>query len=209
MRKELKKAADKLRQKLQSLEEQIIDKQNKHTIEKNSWETQRIQFSTTINKLEEQLSRLTSTKKSKKEIEAAWEKERTEMNTHIVNLEAFIKDLQSQLSQRNQSVTQAGDQYGLNEKVQSLFGENEFLKNRIRELEIMLEEMEQVKRFLYDVKEAYETDRLEWDLAKEEFRYQLELKENLWVDCNMRLTKIVEAVSRMFLNNIFVGCCKK
>ena len=44
MRKELKKAADKLRQKLQSLEEQIMDKQNKHTIEKNNWETQRLQF---------------------------------------------------------------------------------------------------------------------------------------------------------------------
>ena len=43
MRRELKKAADKLRQKLQSLEEQIIDKQNKHTIERNGWETQRLQ----------------------------------------------------------------------------------------------------------------------------------------------------------------------
>lgn len=51
MRKELKKAADKLRQKLQSLEEQIIDKQNKHTIEKNSWETQRIQFTQVNNKV--------------------------------------------------------------------------------------------------------------------------------------------------------------
>ncbi len=202
MRKELKKAADKLRQKLQSLEEQIIDKQNKHTIEKNSWETQRMQYSTTINKLEEQLNRLSSTKKSKKEIEAAWEKERTEMSSHIVNLETFIKDLQLQLSQRNQLVNQASDQYGLNEKVQSLFGENEFLKNRIRELEIMLEEMEQVKRFLYDVKDAYDTDRLEWNLAKEEFRYQLELKENLWIDCNIRLNKIVEVVSRVVLNLI-------
>jgi hypothetical protein len=51
MRKELKKAADKLRQKLQSLEEQIIDKQNKHTIEKNNWETQRIQYLTTNNRV--------------------------------------------------------------------------------------------------------------------------------------------------------------
>lgn len=51
MRKELKKAADKLRQKLQSLEEQIIDKQNKHTMEKNSWETQRIQFMSVNNKV--------------------------------------------------------------------------------------------------------------------------------------------------------------
>ena len=51
MRKELKKAADKLRQKLQSLEEQIIEKQNKHTIEKNSWETQRIQYMSQNNKV--------------------------------------------------------------------------------------------------------------------------------------------------------------
>ena len=51
MRKELKKAADKLRQKLQSLEEQIIDKQNKHTIEKNGWEIQRIQYIQVNNKV--------------------------------------------------------------------------------------------------------------------------------------------------------------
>lgn len=51
MRKELKKAADKLRQKLQSLEEQIIEKQNKYTMEKNNWETQRIQFLSVNNRV--------------------------------------------------------------------------------------------------------------------------------------------------------------
>lgn len=140
MRKELKKAADKLRQKLQSLEDQIIDKQNKHTIEKNSWETQRIQYISTINKLEEQQGKPSTMKKfSKKEAETAWEKERSELSTHIVNLEAFIKDLQSQLCQRNQSTNQTmtNDQYTQNEKIQSLFGENEFLKNRIREVLIV------------------------------------------------------------------------
>lgn len=55
--------------------------------------------------------------------------------------------------------------------------------------------MEQVKRFLFDVKEAYDTDKLEWNLSKEEFRYQLELKENLWIESNMRLNQIVEVVS--------------
>ena len=195
MRKELKKAADKLRQKLQSLEEQIIDKQNKHTIEKNGWETQRIQYVTSLNKYEEQLAKTPANKKSKKEVEASWEKERNELSTHITNLEVFIKDLQSQLSQRNQTSTQTNDQYGQNEKIQSLFGENEFLKNRIKELEVMLEEMEQVKRFLFDVKEAYDTDKLEWNLSKEEFRYQLELKENLWIESNMRLNQVIEVVS--------------
>jgi hypothetical protein len=134
MRKELKKAADKLRQKLQSLEDQIIDKQNKHTIEKNTWETQRIQYIASNNKLEEQLSRLSTVKRAKKEIEFAWDKERKEFITHVTNLELFIKDLQSQLAQRNVSLALIGDQYGQNERIQSLTGENEFLKNRIKEV---------------------------------------------------------------------------
>jgi hypothetical protein len=134
MRKELKKAADKLRQKLQSLEDQIIEKQNKHTIEKNNWETQRIQYLAANNKLEEQLSRLSTVKRAKKEIEFAWDKERKEYLVHITNLEIFLKDLQIQLSQRNTSLAQLGDVYGQNERIQSLSGENEFLKNRIKEV---------------------------------------------------------------------------
>ena len=120
--------------KLQSLEEQIIDKQNKHTIEKNSWETQRLQYVTSKNKLEEQLSKLSTLKRSKKEIEFAWDKERRDLNSHVENLEASIKDLQLQLNQRNATMAQIGDQYAQNEKIQSLFGENEFLKNRIKEV---------------------------------------------------------------------------
>jgi uncharacterized protein YacL (UPF0231 family) len=134
MRKELKKAADKLRQKLQSLEEQIIEKQNKHTIEKNSWETQRLQLVGTNNKLEEQLAKLSSVKRSKKEIESSWEKERKDMSIHVANLENFVRELQMQLSSKNTAIMQAGDAYGQNERIQSLTGENEFLKNRIKEV---------------------------------------------------------------------------
>lgn len=58
----------------------------------------------------------------------------------------------------------------------------------------MLDEMEQVKRFLFDVKEAYDADRHEWILAKEEFRYQLEIKENLWLECSARLNQMLSVV---------------
>jgi chromosome segregation ATPase len=200
MRRELKKAADKLRQKLQSLEEQIIEKQNKHTIEKNNWETSRLGYVSNINKLEEQMLKLSTVKRSKKETEATWEKERRELTAHITNLETFIKDLQSQLSQRNTNSTQFADHYGQTEQIQSLNGENEFLKNRIKELEMMLDEMEQVKRFLFEIKEAYETDKQEWALSKDEFRTQLELKENLWIECNMRLNEIVNVIHLIQLN---------
>ena len=54
--------------------------------------------------------------------------------------------------------------------------------------------MGQVKRFLFDVKEAYESDRHEWMLAKEDFRHQLDIKEGLWSACNARLDELINAV---------------
>ncbi|CAF0782220.1 unnamed protein product [Brachionus calyciflorus] len=201
MRRELKKAADKLRHKLQTLEEQIIENQNKHTIEKNNWESQRLQYISQNNKLEEQLSRLSTLKRSKKEIDFAWDKERKEFVQHIKSLECFISDLQMQLAAKNSNANNSvNEQYGQNDKIQSLHGENEFLKNRIRELEVMLEEMEQVKRFLFDVKEAYDADRLEWIYAKNEFRNQIEIKESLLIDCNMKLNEILNVVRAIQLN---------
>ena len=54
--------------------------------------------------------------------------------------------------------------------------------------------MEQVKGFLFDVKDAYDADRHEWLRAKEEFKTQLEMKEQLWLECYMRLSEIVNVI---------------
>lgn len=109
------------------------------------------------------MSKLSTLKRSKKEIEFAWDKERRELSAQVTNLDAFARDLQAQLAQAKLAaaagLNSAGDQYALNERLQSLSGENEFLKNRIRELELMLEELEQVKRFLLESKQAYDNDR--------------------------------------------------
>ncbi|RNA11090.1 hypothetical protein BpHYR1_054377 [Brachionus plicatilis] len=215
MRRELKKAADKLRLKLQNLEEQIIDNQNKHTIEKNNWESQRVQFISQNNKLEEQLSKLSTLKRSKKEIDFAWDKERREFSNQIQILENTIADLQSQLATKNSNPNNSMlDHMAQNDKLQSLHGENEFLKNRIRELEIMLDEMDHVRRFLFDLKDAYDTDRLDWIYAKEEFKNQIEMKENLLIDCNMKLNELLSVVRALYSNepvpsNVFgIGCGK-
>lgn len=116
-----------------------------------------------LKKLEEQLSKLSTLKRSKKEIEFAWDKERRELIAQMTALDAFARDLQGQLAQAKlaaaASLNAASDQYTLNERLQSLTGENEFLKNRIRELELMLEELEQVKRFLIETKQVYDNDR--------------------------------------------------
>lgn len=120
-----------------------------------------------INKLEEQLSKLSTLKRSKKEIEFAWDKERRELISQMTQLDNFARDLQAQLTQAKlaaaASLNSASDQYALNERLQSLGGENEFLKNRIRELELMLDELEQVKRFLIESKQIYDADRYSFD----------------------------------------------
>lgn len=78
---------------------------------------------------------MSTLKRSKKEIDFAWDKERKEFLNQIQNLECFIKELQAQIAQKNCSLLQMTDQFGQSEKIQSLVGENEFLKNRIREVE--------------------------------------------------------------------------
>ena len=97
------------------------------------------------------MSKLSTLKRSKKEIEFAWDKERREFNNHIQNLESFIKDLQSQLSQRSTSAVQINDQYGQNEKIQSLVGENDFLKNRIREVSIKSVKIKIYLNFFFNI----------------------------------------------------------
>lgn len=59
----------------------------------------------------------------------------------------------------------------------------------------MLDEMDQVRRFLFDLKEVYDTDRLEWIYAKDEFKNQIEIKENLLIDCNIKINELLNVVS--------------
>lgn len=58
----------------------------------------------------------------------------------------------------------------------------------------MLDEMDQVRRFLFDLKDVYDSDRLEWIYAKDEFKNQIEIKENLLIDCNMKINELLSVV---------------
>lgn len=90
--------------------------------------------------MEEQLSKLSTLKRSKKEIDFAWDKERREFTNQIQILENTIADLQTHLAAKNShSNNSITDHMTQNDKLQSLQGENEFLKNRIREVFSILE----------------------------------------------------------------------
>lgn len=85
-------------------------------------------------KLEEQLSKTRDGKKTKKEIESAWDKERKELHHSIQSMQIFMKDLQSQLMHKNIHSSAAVEDMGLQESLQSANAENDFLKNRIKEV---------------------------------------------------------------------------
>ena len=87
-------------------------------------------------KLEEQLSKVKANKKSKKEIELAWDKERKDLHHSVQSMQIFIKDLQAQLTQRELNIraNNSLDNSYNSESIQVLCGENHFLKNRIKEV---------------------------------------------------------------------------
>ena len=58
----------------------------------------------------------------------------------------------------------------------------------------MLEELDQVKHFIIDIKDAYETERNEWHLAKEDFQYQIQIREKIWNENNEKLLKSIAKV---------------
>ncbi len=85
-------------------------------------------------KLEEQLLQLKASKKTKKEIESSWDNERKELHHTVQSMQIFMKDLQSQLEQRNINTNASTEDFIIQDNLQSIIGENEFLKNRIKEV---------------------------------------------------------------------------
>jgi hypothetical protein len=58
----------------------------------------------------------------------------------------------------------------------------------------MLDEMEQCKRFLIDLKEAYEIEKTEWYLAKQDFNQQLELRDKIQAESESKFNYIINEV---------------
>lgn len=66
----------------------------------------------------------------------------------------------------------------------------------------MLDELEQVKRFLFDLKEAYDIERNEWINAKIDFHTQIELRDKIWNDYNTKLNQILTEVNNFWFKGL-------
>ncbi|CAF0888580.1 unnamed protein product, partial [Didymodactylos carnosus] len=168
MRHELQNAVDRLRQKLFDIEVHSQDKQNRYTIEKNSWDLQKLEYQSKINELEEQLSKVT--KRQRKDLETTWKKERTDLHKSLQQTQQLCKDLQKQINNKEVPIH-------LTEKINVLMTENELLMAKIKELEVVVDDVELVKTEVQRLRDKNSSDWHYWRKQQNELYAQLSQHE--------------------------------
>ena len=193
MKAELQNAVDRLRQKLYDLELHNQDKQNKYSIDKQEWENHRVDLCGKINEvrsfqlivtkfsvvvvvfqLEEQLSKVT--KRQRKDLDTAWKKERTDLQKQLQQSQQLAKDLQNQLSNRETP-------QHIQEKLNILITENELLLNKIRDLELIFDDVHLLKTEMQRLRDKNSSDWNYWRKQQSDLyaqlRQQNQIKESI------------------------------
>jgi hypothetical protein len=170
LKSELQNAVDRLRQKLYDLELHGQEKQNKFNIDKQQWEVQRVELTGKINELEEQLSKVT--KRQRKDLETNWKKERNDLQKQLQQSQQLIKDLQKQ-------ITNHDTPSHITEKVNVLMTENELLLNKIKELEIVLDDVQLLKTDIQRLRDKNSSDWNYWRKQQSDLYAQLRQHNNI------------------------------
>ncbi|CAF0924432.1 unnamed protein product [Rotaria sp. Silwood1] len=170
IKSELQNAVDRLRQKLHDLELHSQEKQNKYNIDKQQWETQRLELTGKINELEEQLSKVT--KRQRKDLDTAWKKERNDLQKQLQQSQQLIKDLQKQITNREVPIH-------LTEKINVLMTENELLLSKIKELEIVVDDVKLLKTEMQRLRDKNSSDWNYWRKQQSDLYAQLRQQHNI------------------------------
>ncbi|CAF3784029.1 unnamed protein product [Adineta steineri] len=169
MKSELQNAVDRLRQKLYDLELHSQEKQNKYNIDKQQWEIQRVELNGKINEIEEQLSKVT--KRQRKDLDTTWKKERNDLQKQLQQSQQLIKDLQKQITNRETPTH-------ITEKINILMTENELLLNKIKELEIVIDDVQLLKGEMQHLRDKNSSDWNYWRKQQSDLYAQLRLQCN-------------------------------
>ncbi|UJR36172.1 hypothetical protein I4U23_028906 [Adineta vaga] len=166
---ELQNAVDRLRQKLYDLELHSQEKQNKFNIDKQQWEIQRTDLAGKINELEEQLSKVN--KRQRKDLDTVWKKERTDLQKQLQQSQQLLKDLQKQITNREAPSH-------LTEKINILMTENELLLNKIKELEVVVDDVQLLKGEMQRLRDKNSSDWNYWRKQQSDLYAQLRQQYN-------------------------------
>ena len=147
--------------------------------------------------MEEQLSKVN--KRQRKDLEPTWKKERTDLQKQLQQSQQMIKDLQKQLNNRD------GPAH-LTEKINILITENELLLNKIKELEVVLDDVHLLKTEMQRLRDKNSSDWNYWRKQQSDLYAQLrqhnQIKESILNKFD-RLQKQVCLDNRFDYSNLF------
>ena len=112
------------------------------------------------------------TKRQRKDLDTAWKKERTDLQKQLQQSQQLIKDLQKPLSSRE------APQH-LTEKINVLLTENELLLTKIKELEIVEDNVHLVKTEIQRLRDKNSSDWNYWRKQQSDLYAQLRQQTNI------------------------------
>lgn len=198
MKSELQNAVDRLRQKLHDLEMHNQEKQNKFNLDKQQWEIQRLELAGKLNEYEEQLSKVT--KRQRKDLDILWRKERTDLQKQLQQSQQLMEDLQKQLTNRE------GPQH-LTEKINVLLTENELLLNKIKDLELVVDDVQLLKNEIQRLRDKNSSDWNYWRKQQSDLyaqlRQQINLKESIFYKFERLQKQVKQKKRKVFVSLTF------
>ena len=115
-------------------------------------------------------------KRQRKDLETSWKKERTDLQKQLQQSQQLMKDLQKQISNRDvpSHVT---------EKINVLITENELLLNKIKDLELVLDDVQLLKTEMQRLRDKNSSDWNYWRKQQSDLYTQLrqhnQIKESI------------------------------
>jgi chromosome segregation ATPase len=109
-------------------------------------------------------------------LETNWKKERNDLQKQLQQSQQLIKDLQKQINNRETPAH-------INEKINVLMTENELLLNKIKELEIVLDDVQLLKTDIQRLRDKNSSDWNYWRKQQSDLYAQLrqhnQIKESI------------------------------
>jgi hypothetical protein len=127
-------------------------------------------FTALLSQYEEQLSKVT--KRQRKDLDTAWKKERTDLQKQLQQSQQLLKDLQKP------SINREAPQH-LTEKINVLLTENELLLTKIKELEVVEDNVYLLKTEIQRLRDKNSSDWNYWRKQQSDLYAQLRQQTNL------------------------------
>ena len=105
-------------------------------------------------------------------MEIVWKKERTDLQKQLQQSQELIEDLQTQLIQRDQPAH-------LTEKLNVLITENDLLMSKIKELELVMDNVQLLKNEIQRLRDKNSSDWNYWRKQQSDLYAQLRQQTNL------------------------------